>query len=392
MVSDTGLIVNYNDPFYEIFGKRYGIQENMFLDTCLKKRSDEPAGTFYTLLSSIEACRESRSNLSYEQSVFLEQEGRTVKKYYMVEIAPIFVEEEKIGGFLVFFKDVTKVKESMEKLQSSQTKLMEQERLASLGQMVGGIAHNLKTPIMSISGSMIAVENLLNECVESLGDPEVTEEDYRDIYGEANGWIEKIRDACAYMSDIISAVKGQAIHMSMSETTEFSLENALKRVSLLLRHELIGNGCRLEIINQLESGVLLQGDINNLVQVINNLVTNAVDAEKPMGGGVITILLTKTDTEFQIQVKDRGTGVPEDIKKRLFKQMVTGKGALGTGLGIYISNSVISARFSGRMWVEDNPGGGSVFGIGIPLQYVNFVPLGKEGERIEKEPSYSEAE
>ena len=73
----------------------------------------------------------------------------------------MLVEENKLGGFLAFFKDVTKVKESMQRLQDSQTKLMEQERLASLGQMVGGIAHNLKTPIMSVSGSMIAVENLV---------------------------------------------------------------------------------------------------------------------------------------------------------------------------------------------------------------------------------------
>ncbi len=377
VLSDTGLVVDFNRPFYETFGKQYGIQENVFLQNCTKKEG-EMGGAFYTLLSSVEACRNSKSNISYEQTVLLEENQETVKKYYMVEITPILVEEEKLGGFLAFFKDVTKVKESMQKLQNSQAKLMEQERLASLGQMVGGIAHNLKTPIMSISGSMIALENLLNECGESLGDPDVTEEDYREIYEEAAGWVEKVREACAYMSDIISAVKGQAVNMSLSETGEFRLEDALKRVFLLPRHELVGNGCKLEVVNSLGQDPLLQGDINSLVQVLNNLVTNAVDAEKAVGGGSITICLEKTETELQIQVKDRGTGVPEEIKRKLFRQMVTNKGALGTGLGIYISNSVIRARFNGRMWVEDNPGGGAVFGIAIPLQYVDLVPQRKE--------------
>ena len=49
-------------------------------------------------------------------------------------------------------------------------------------------------------------------------------------------------------------------------------------------------------------------------------------------------------------------GVPEDIKNRLFKQMITNKGAQGTGLGVYISNTVIRAKFGGSMWMEDNPG------------------------------------
>ena len=113
---------------------------------------------------------------------------------------------------------------------------------------------------------------------------------------------------------------------------------------------------------------------------MNNLVTNAVDAEKGMGGGVISILLEKTGEEFLIKVKDTGTGVPEDVKKKLFKQMITSKGAMGNGLGIYISNSVIKAKFNGRMWMEDNPEGGAIFGIAIPLQYVSFAEFQKRGD------------
>lgn len=380
VISDTGLVVNFNRQFQEVFGKKYGIQENTFLQDSIQVEDADTKSIFYNLTASIETCRETLASISYEQAVFLQQDGELVKKYYMVEITPLMVEENKLGGFLSFFKDVTKVKESMQRLQDGQAKLMEQERLASLGQMVGGIAHNLKTPIMSVSGSMIAVENLVEECRQSLGDPDVTPEDYQEIYQEIEEWINKVREACSYMSEIITAVKGQAVNMSRSETEAFTISDAMKRVSLLLRHELVGSGCKLEIENLIAEDVVLQGDINSMVQVINNLVSNAVDAEKNKGGGVISILLEKSGDEFLIKVKDTGTGVPEDVKKKLFQQMITSKGAMGNGLGVYISNSVIKAKFNGRMWTEDNPEGGAIFGIAIPLQYVSFTAFEKGGE------------
>lgn len=88
----------------------------------------------------------------------------------MVEVTPLIM-NKVIVGFSVIYKDVTKLKESMQKLQNSQKRMMERERLASLGQMVGGIAHNLKTPIMSIAGALNAMDDLVDECQRSFGDP-----------------------------------------------------------------------------------------------------------------------------------------------------------------------------------------------------------------------------
>ena len=71
-------------------------------------------------------------------------------------------------------------------------------------------------------------------------------------------------------------------------------------------------------------------------------------------------------------MKDHGQGIPEKVRRSLFQQMVTSKGTLGTGLGIFISNTVIRAKFDGTMWFDDNPGGGTVMGISIPLENVTF--------------------
>ena len=79
---------------------------------------------------------------------------------------------------------------------------------------------------------------------------------------------------------------------------------------------------------------------------------------------------------------DTGCGVPEDVKNKLFHQMITSKGALGTGLGVYISNAVIRGKFGGRMWHEDNSGGGSVFGLTIPKDCVTIVSASLSGEKL----------
>lgn len=374
VVTEDGLIVDMNKSFRDIFSDKRDFLENTYLKDSLKAEDIKNKTSLYNLVTSIETSKKTLSTVSFEQSVFIEVNGTLTKQFYMVDVEPLFM-EENIVGFVCIYKDVTKVKDNMQKLQDSQARMMEQERLASLGQMVGGLAHNLKTPIMSISGSTVAVENLINECGMSLGDPEVTEEDYREIYGEMKDWLLKVRSACNYMSDIITAVKGQATNANTSDTGEFSIDELMKRVSLLLRHELTGSNCRLTLKIDNAKDVFLHGDINNLVQVMNNLVSNAIDTVQPLGGGEIVIRVVRDDATqlLKISVADRGAGVPEDVKKRLFRQMITSKGAKGTGLGLYISSAVMRAKFGGSMWYDENEGGGSVFGLSIPYENVSFV-------------------
>ena len=80
----------------------------------------------------------------------------------------------------------------------------------------------------------------------------------------------------------------------------------------------------------------------------------------------------KDSKDLIIRVIDFGSGIPENIKRRLLKQMVTSKGTMGTGLGLFISNTVIKAKFDGSMRVEDNPDGGTIIRISIPLEIVTL--------------------
>ena len=98
------------------------------------------------------------------------------------------------GELTVAFNQIQKMtSDYLSQIESNQNMLMEKERLASLGQLIGGIAHNLKTPIMSISGAAEGLSDLVKEYDESIGDAEVTNDDHHAIAKDMSEWIEKIK-------------------------------------------------------------------------------------------------------------------------------------------------------------------------------------------------------
>jgi two-component system sensor histidine kinase HupT/HoxJ len=366
ILSDKGLVVSFNKPFAEIFASRYGITENRYLRECVGEEDVSKKTAIYNLITAVDSCRDAMSTISYEQAMTLQRDGGVQKNYYVTDVSPLILNQRHVG-YIAVFKDITQLKHSMQQLQESQNRMMEQERFAFLGQMVGGLAHNLKTPIMSISGCVSAAEALIDECESSLADSRVTDDDFREIYGEMRDWLGKVRESSAYMSDIITAIKGQVSNVGMFGDQTFTVDELLKRTTLLMRHELMSSGCSLEPELDGTENASIRGDINNLVQVLGNLVSNAVYAQRQTGGGPITVGMERQGENLRIYVKDTGPGVSDAVKRRLFREMVTSKGAAGSGLGLYISNAVVRAKFGGEMWVEDNPGGGAIFGFTIPL-------------------------
>lgn len=365
ILSNDGLVISYNKPFASVFASKYGITENRNLKDCVKEEDISKKTAIYNIMTAVDACRDAQTAISYEQSAMINRNGTLQKNYYVTDVSQLIINEQS-AGFVVIFKDITQLKKSMQQLQESQSRMMEQERFAFLGQMMGGLAHNLKTPIMSISGCISAADTLIDECLSSLDDPMVNHDDYREIYDEMRGWFQKILDSTAYMSDIITAIKGQATNVSAFDDSIFTVDELIKRTTLLMRHELVSSGCSLTTEYYGSPDANLHGDINNLVQVLGNLVSNAIYAQKQVGGGRIVVGMEQTDDTLKIYVKDTGPGIPQSVRHRLFREMTTSKGSQGTGLGLYISNAVVHGKFNGTMWCEDNPGGGAIFGMTIP--------------------------
>ena len=276
--------------------------------------------------------------------------------------------DEKVYKLQVALKNTDQHLIDMQNLEKNQNTLMERERLASLGQMIGGIAHNLKTPIMSISGAADGLEDLITEYKKSIDDPEVTKEDHHAIANDMSSWISKIRTYDSYMSDVITAVKGQAVNMNDEKPILFTVKELLNRVNILMKHELKNALVTLNIDYKVSENTQILGNINSLVQVINNLISNAIQAYNGKPNQSIDLVVDSKDNKLLISVIDHGCGISKEVQDKLFSQMITTKGQKGTGLGLFMSYSTIKGHFKGDMNFESEVGKGTRFNILLPKE------------------------
>ena len=276
--------------------------------------------------------------------------------------------EDEIKNLIVSFNDVQKMtNNNINKIRANQDLLVEKERLASLGQMIGGIAHNLKTPIMSISGAAEGLRDLVKEYDSSIEDPDVTPKDHHEIAHDMDVWIEKIKTHSSYMSDIITAVKGQAVTLSENESDRFTVGELIKRINILMKHELKNALIDMNVIMNVDENISLNGNVNSLVQVINNLISNAIQSYNGKTNESIDLKIDKNESSICISVKDYGSGMTKDVQDKLFKEMITTKGKNGTGLGLFMSYSTIRGHFNGNMNFESKVGVGTTFNIELPI-------------------------
>ena len=299
-------------------------------------------------------------------NIHIEKYFSFVDKYFNIEINDIRSNSNFLAT-MILFKDITQHKIDMQTIQNKQDMLMEKERLASLGQLIGGISHNLKTPIMSISGAAEGLTDLINEYDKSIGDPDVTSEDHHAIASDMRDWINKIHEYTSYMSDVITAVKGQAVALSENKSDSFTISELLKRVNILMKHEIQNANLTLNTKIEVPDNTYLVGDINSLVQVVNNLITNAIQSYNGRKFDVINLTVSKQSSDLIISVADNGCGMTDIVKDKLFKSMITTKGKNGTGLGMFMSYSTVKGHFNGDITFESELGKGTTFNVILPL-------------------------
>ena len=281
-------------------------------------------------------------------------------------LLPIVTNDE-IGDLTKAFNEIQKLNTKLlANIKDNQTMLIEKERLASLGQMIGGIAHNLKTPIFSISGGLEGLNDLIQEFDSSIEDSTVTDQDMHDIAKDMNEWIEKLKAHISYMSDVITAVKGQAVTLSESEEIEFNIEELFKRIDILMKHEVKNALINLNLENTVDNNTFIKGNINSLVQVINNIISNAIEAYNGKPEQNVDVFAKVEDNTIIITIQDYGPGIPKAVKEKLFSEMITTKGKNGTGLGLFMSYSTIKANFQGDIKVESEENQGTKFTIILP--------------------------
>ncbi len=281
-----------------------------------------------------------------------------IRKSNKTKTLPITSDDE-IGELESAFNEFQKMKEE------EQNVLVEREKMLSIGQFIGGIAHNLKTPIFALSGNVESLSELIKEYKQSIYNDDVTRKDHEDIAIDMMAWVLKASKQIAYMNDVISTIKDQVAATSQEHNVEFSIDDLIKRVRLITTDSLRQHNCILdEEVNSCYNEVV-NGSIVALVQVITNMIANSIDAYANRKG-IIEIRVHSDSELIYISVKDYAGGIKDAILNKIFKEMYTSKGAKGTGLGLYISYTTIKSKFDGDIKVAVEKGISTEFVIEIP--------------------------
>ena len=359
VINEDGVITDFNDTFIKTFKLSSSAVRNAnFVNFLIASKSaDIDSESINSILEKTKTT---------EETILVKREMKIKDKYFNVEASGIFSKNNFLGT-LILLKDVSQHVIDRNIIEDNQSMLMEKERLASLGQMIGGIAHNLKTPIMSIAGAAEGLTDLTKEYDISIGDPSVTNEDHHEIVKDMNSWIEKVKTHTSYMSDVITAVKGQAVAFTETKSDSFTIAELLTHVDVLMKHELKNALIDLNTSILVPTSLSIKGNINSLVQVINNIISNAIQAYNGKTNKNIDFIVKMKENNLIFSIQDYGCGMPKKVQDKLFKEMITTKGKNGTGLGLFMSYSNIRAHFNGNMSFESTEGKGTRFDITIPL-------------------------
>ncbi len=360
-------IVDYNNSIFKLFNNSIKISINEDIRDIVFKYYEK-------FLKSEELENMCETVYKTGQPISIEKhfEMPNYDKYFTIEFSPVYTKNKNKGiGIILLFKDITRARKDLEIIEESMAVMLERERLATLGQMVGGLAHNLKTPIISISGGLEAIDGLAKEYDEAIGNDEVTPEDHHEIAGEIIDWVGKIKKHCTYMSDIITTVKGQTVHFNALGVDEsFELNEFVKRLELLMKFELKKYHVTLDVALKTTGDRVIEGEINSLVQIFDNLIQNSIYAYYGKAGK-IDLVISEEDDRIVFTLSDYGKGMSEDVKSKLFKEMITTKGKDGTGIGLYMSYATIKGNFNGEMEFESEPNIGTTFVISLPYIKIN---------------------
>lgn len=235
-------------------------------------------------------------------------------------------------------------------LREAQAKLVQAAKMASLGELVAGIAHEINNPLAFILGHHATVKRLIGQIGED--DPAVT---------KAKDRLTAMHLGLKRIQDLVLNLR-RFSRMDESAVQTLDVPDAIETVLALLAHKL---GPGIEVRRRFEASRTLEGSPALLNQVVMNMVSNAADAVE--GQGAIEIATAEIDGDYRISVADSGPGVPADLRDRIFEPFFTTKPVgSGTGLGLAIAYSVVEAH-NGVITVEDSPLGGAAFVISVPI-------------------------
>ena len=310
--------------------------------------------TFYDIETAKENMRKMRSEdygppgkLNPTSMSIVTRDGEEIPVTLSASI--ITIDGEEVGSVGVF-RDMREILEMRRELEDTHLQLVQSEKVASVGRMAAGVAHEINNPL---AGILIYAE-ILKESVK--GDKQSSED------------VQEIIDQTLRCKGIVAELL-EFSRRSVGKVSTFSLEDLVgKSLSLLVDQALFQDiDVRVELEPDIPS---VSGDLGQLQQVLTNLFINAADAMEGKGTLEVRGRYDSPRNRFEIRVSDTGPGVPESFLDKIFEIFFTTKPVgKGTGLGLSISKKIIELH-GGSLSVVSPPGGGTTFTIKLPLGFL----------------------
>jgi signal transduction histidine kinase len=244
-------------------------------------------------------------------------------------------------------------------LKETQAHLVQSAKMASLGELVAGIAHEINNPLAFALGHVDTVGRSLATIEKAL--PPALAEAVAQPTQRAADRLREMRLGLARIEELVKKLRTFS-RLDEGELKRISVRESVESVLVILRHRF---GDRIAVTTNCSEPAALDCYAGLLNQAMMNLVTNALDAIE--GSGAITITTGARDGWFELLVADTGSGIPQAIRERVFEPFFTTKAVgEGTGLGLYITYS-IAKKHGGHVELVPREGGGTVAALRFPL-------------------------
>lgn len=264
--------------------------------------------------------------------------------------ASIITINGKEVGSVGVFTDMREILKMRKDLEDAHLQLVESEKIASLGRMAAGVAHEINNPL---SGILLYAE-LLKESLKD--DP--------DRLNDVQVIIEQTLRSKKIVSELLEFSR-----QSIGRISSFSLEHVINRCLNLLVNQATFQD--IQVTMGIQSDIPeMTGDMGQLQQVFANLFINAAEAMEEKGKLHIKVDYDPKHSKFTIKISDNGPGIPKDLREKVFDIFFTSKPAgKGTGLGLSITQNIIK-QHGGNITFDCPPEGGTTFIIELPREPV----------------------
>jgi PAS domain S-box-containing protein len=335
------LLENANDVIYTLDTDQHFTYVNSKVSVWGYRKEDLIGRPYLSLLSRRHRGRRLKNTLDIGAKQVYEVEVVTrlgEPRAAMISVSPLHGAEGEILGVLGIARDMTETKKLEQQIRNS-------EKLASVGKLAAGVAHEINNPL---GGILNCLYNLRKGSLSP-----VRQEEY---WASMEHGVRRVQK-----------IVRQLLDFSQQHEPEFSpadINRIVDQVLTLTTHLFAPNQIRLE--TELGHGLpSIMVDRHMIEQVLMNLILNAVQAMK--SGGVLTIRTSVAEGICRVEVCDTGSGIPPSVLPRVFDPFFTTKGeGEGTGLGLSVNLGIVE-RHGGKILVESEVGKGTTFTLWLPV-------------------------